>query len=166
MTILILTGPPASGKNSVAPLVARKRSRCAIIDVDQVRHMLVQPHVAPWEGEEGERQTRLGVENACLLAARFADDGCDVILLDFLWEYTTGIYRTHLAAHQPKVVLLMPSLAETLRRNHVRGWLPAHEVEMLYTHMETFRHYDLKIDNSDMSVEKLAERLETCFTSG
>ena len=128
--------------------------------------MLVQPHAAPWEGEEGKRQTRLGVENACLLAARFAGDGCDVILLDFLWESTTTIYRTQLAEHQPKIVLLMPSLAETLRRNHVRGWLPAHEVEMLYAQMETFQHYDAKIDNSNMSVEDLAEQLEAYFGNG
>ena len=163
MTVLILTGPPASGKNSVAPFVARQRPRCAVIDVDQLRHMLVQPHAAPWEGAEGERQARLGVENACLLAARFAEDGCDVILLDFLWEYTIDIYRTRLAHLRPQIVLLMPSLEETLRRNHVRGWLPAHEVAMLYAKLETFHHYDIKIDNTEMSVEQLAARLTALF---
>jgi hypothetical protein len=159
MSILILTGPPASGKNSVAPLIARQRERCAIIDVDQVRWMLVQPHAAPWEGEEGKRQCRFGVENACLLAARFAEDDCDVIVLDFLWDYTVGIYQQRLAQYSPKIVQLMPSLTETLRRNHMRGWLPAHEVEMLYVLMERFTDYDEKIDNTEMTVEKLAQHL-------
>ena len=159
MTSLILTGPPASGKNSVAPLIARQRARCAIIDVDQVRGMLVQPHAAPWEGEEGIRQCRLGVENATTLASRFADDGCDVILLDFIWDYTVEIYRQQLARYKPIIVQLMPTLPETLRRNHMRGWLPAHEVEMLYAHMQAFEQYDAKIDNTDMSLEELAHLL-------
>lgn len=159
MTILILTGPPASGKNSAAPVIARQRARCAVIDVDQVRWMLVQPHTAPWDGEEGIRQCRLGVENACLLATRFADEGCDVIVLDFIWDYTIGIYRQQLARFEPIVVQLMPTLPEILRRNHMRGWLPAHEVEMLYAQMEAFEEYDEKIDNSDLAVEALAALL-------
>jgi hypothetical protein len=159
MSILILTGPPASGKNSVAPLIARRRQRCAIIDVDQVRWMLVQPHMAPWDGEEGKHQCRLGVENACLLARQFAADGCDVILLDFIWDYTLTIYRQSLELYQPKLVQLMPSLAETLRRNQVRGWLPAHEVEMLYTAMQSFQAYDEMIDNTHIPVEALANIL-------
>src|SRR5262245_40892720 len=104
MSILILTGPPASGKNSVARIVARGRNRCAIIDIDQVRWMLVQPHHAPWEGEEGKHQCRLGVQNSCMLAKSFAAEGCDVLLLDFVWDYTVGIYRTELEQYQPKIV--------------------------------------------------------------
>jgi chloramphenicol 3-O-phosphotransferase len=159
MTILVVTGPPASGKTSVAPLVARQRQRCAIIDVDQVRWMLVQPHAAPWEGEEGKRQCRFGVENACLLATRFAEDGCDVVLLDFIWDYTINIYRQRLAPHPFKIVQLMPSLEETLPRNHARGWLPAHEVEMLYAAMESFHSYDMRIDNTRIAAEELARYL-------
>ena len=159
MSILILTGPPASGKNSVAPLIARQRTRCAIIDVDQVRWMLAHPHVAPWEGEEGKRQCRFGVENTCLLAGRFTEDGCDVVILDFLWDFTVPIYRSQLAPYNPKIVLLMPTLAEVLRRNHTRGWLPSHEVEMLYTHMQALKDYDAWIDNTDLSIEGLADEL-------
>lgn len=159
MSILILTGPPASGKNSVAPLIARQRKRCAVIDVDQVRWMLVQPHAAPWEGADGKHQMRLGVENTCLLAQRFTEDHCDVLILDFLWDYTISIYRQRLKAYQPQVIQLMPTLAETLRRNHARGWLPAHEVEMLYDAQAHFRDYDTQIDNTNLTVEELAQRI-------
>lgn len=54
--ILILTGPPAAGKSTLGPLIAKQRRRCAVIDVDWVRAMLVQPHIAPWLGEEGMAQ--------------------------------------------------------------------------------------------------------------
>jgi hypothetical protein len=121
--------------------------------------MLVQPHTAPWHGEEGRRQARFGVENACLLAMRFAKNGCDVILLDFVWSYTIELYKDQLRQHKPKIVLLMPSLNEILRRNQARGWLPAHEVEMLYAEMRNFTDFDEKIDNTAISVEELAPRL-------
>lgn len=160
MSILILTGPPASGKNSLAPLIAKQRQRCAVIDVDQVRWMLVQPHTAPWEGEEGKRQMSFGVENACLLATRFAEDGNDVIILDFLWDYTIGIYQAQLAAYAPKIIQLMPTRAEILRRNVDRGnWLSPHEVEMLYDHAEAFHDYDVRIDNTAIPVDHLAAEL-------
>jgi hypothetical protein len=53
----------------------------------------------------------------------------------------------------------MPTLHETLRRNQVRGWLPAHEVEMLYAAMQSFTAYNDRIDNTAISVEELALRL-------
>jgi chloramphenicol 3-O-phosphotransferase len=121
--------------------------------------MLVQPHAAPWEGTEGQHQCALGVENACALALRFAADSCDLIILDFLWEYTVEIYRTRLAALQPMIVQLLPSLPELLRRNKARGWLPPHEVEMLYA-VATARHdYDHRIDNTHMPLDELSQQL-------
>jgi hypothetical protein len=61
----------------------------------------------------------------------------------------------------------MPSRAEILRRNAARGWLPAHEVEMLYSHIETLTGIDKRIDkridklvdNTSMSLETLAGEL-------
>jgi hypothetical protein len=121
--------------------------------------MLAHPHAAPWEGAEGHHQCALGVENACALALRFAADGCDLIILDFLWEYTVEIYRSQLATLKPIVVQLLPTLPELLQRNTARGWLPAHEVEMLYA-VATARHdYDHRIDNTDMPPEVLSQQL-------
>lgn len=73
--VLILTGPPAAGKNSTASIFAKELSRCAVIDVDVVRWMVVQPHKAPWDGDEGKAQQKLGVQNACALARNFIDAG-------------------------------------------------------------------------------------------
>lgn len=62
--ILLLTGPPVAGKSTLGPLIAKRLERCAVIDVDRVRAMVVQPHIAPWLGEEGMTQLRLGARNA------------------------------------------------------------------------------------------------------
>jgi DNA polymerase III delta prime subunit len=86
MRVWILTGLPGVGKNTVASALARCRQRCAIVDVDLVRWMVVQPHHAPWEGSEGEAQQLLGVTNACMLARNFDAADYDVVLLMALLE--------------------------------------------------------------------------------
>ncbi|MFN8492393.1 MAG: AAA family ATPase [Caldilineaceae bacterium] len=158
--ILILTGPPAAGKTTIGPLLARQLERCAVVDVDQVRAMLVQPHIAPWRGEAGVAQLRLGAHNACTLAHNFVAAGYAVVILDVLTDETAQLYRTALAEYQPTIVLLLPSLTEVLRRNQTRGqWLTDDEVELLYTWQENLHVYDRKIDNTSTSAEALVFEL-------
>src|SRR5690349_9064016 len=95
---VVLTGGPGAGKTTVAHAVAVGRRRCAIIDVDDVRHMLVQPHVAPWGGSEGRRQQMLGVENSCALAGSFLRDGSDVVMADVVAPQTAPVYRALISA--------------------------------------------------------------------
>jgi predicted kinase len=66
---LVLTGGPAAGKSTTARRLAQTRPRAALIDVDDIRQLIVSGAAAPWEGDEGRRQQHLGVENACGLAA-------------------------------------------------------------------------------------------------
>lgn len=158
--ILILTGPPAAGKTTLGPLLAKQLERCAVVDVDQVRAMLVQPHIAPWRGEAGMAQLRLGAHNACTLAQNFVAVGYSVVILDVLTDETAQLYRAQLAEHQPTIVLLLPSLAEVLHRNQVRGqWLTDAEVELLYAWQENLRIYDRKIDNTNIPAEALVLEL-------
>jgi dephospho-CoA kinase len=56
MRALVLTGPPAAGKSTIGRLAAQDRPRAAFIDIDDVRHLVVSGHAAPWEGEEGRRR--------------------------------------------------------------------------------------------------------------
>src|SRR3990167_6380131 len=93
MKLLILTGPAGAGKNTIAELAAKKREKCAVIDVDTIRWFLRNPHKAPWEGEEGKTQQFLGVKNACTLAENFLKENCDVIILDVINDETAKLYR-------------------------------------------------------------------------
>jgi len=49
---LILTGAPAVGKSVTAQSLAARRERCAVIDVDDVRQLVVGGHAAPWDANE------------------------------------------------------------------------------------------------------------------
>lgn len=166
MSILILTGPSAAGKNTVAAQLSQMRERCAVIDVDAVRQMLVKPHHAPWDGDEGVRQQIFGVENACWLARRFADAGYDVLILDVIFPFTREVYRAQLQAYPNQIALLLPERETILQRNRQRGWLPDDEAEMLYDLMQSFDGYGVKIDNTHLSPTVVARQLAGWLTSG
>ena len=155
--VFILTGPPASGKNTIAMQLAPHLSRCAVIDVDLVRWMVIHPHKAPWDGEEGKRQQVLGVENTCLLTQSFLEANLSVLILDVLSSETAMLYKTRLAASAPQIILLLPTFEEIIRRNRVRSRLTNEEISMLYEQNRHFTLYDEKIDNTAVSAEQVVE---------
>lgn len=115
---MILTGPPAAGKTSCARGLAERRQRCAVLDVDDIRHLVVAGHAAPWDGGEGAAQHRLGAENACRLARSFDAYGLDVVITDVVTDSVWPVYAEWLPG--AVVVQLRLSAAEACRRSDSR----------------------------------------------
>jgi len=159
--MLILTGPPAAGKNTIAVEYVNLSNQCAVVDVDMVRWMLVKPHVAPWGGEEGQKQHRLGVKNACALARNFSEAGFNVLILDVVSEDLAQVYRQSLAFADPKIVRLLPNHEEVIMRNLRRKGkvLKEGEIEFLYRTQLELRSFDHSIDNTSIPAEKVAADL-------
>lgn len=166
MSLIILNGPTGTGKNTISTLIAKKRKKCAIIDFDQLRMMFVQPHKAPWQGEEGHFQQILGVEHACLLSKSFIEKDFDVIVLDVLSEETANIYKNKLKEYRPQLILLLPSWEEIQHRNKTRPpRLTDDELLMVYQQQTQIEIYDQKIDNTNMSPEEVAEIINKLIDS-
>ena len=162
--ITILTGPAGAGKNTVAHILAKKRQRCAVIDVDLVRWMVLQPHHAPWSGEEGEEQVALGIKNACMLAKNFQEEGYDVIILDVVGDSSIKIYKLYFKRSECKVIMLLPTLEETQKRNEMRpARLTDERIVALHESQSNFTDYDEKIDNTTLSPEETAEKINQLF---
>jgi adenylate kinase family enzyme len=158
--ILLLTGPPGAGKSTIGKALAAKLNHCAVIDVDLLRAMVVQPHAPPWQDEEGMAQLRLGAANACILAQNFNRAFYHVIILDVLTDETARIYRHQLEQLDHRIVLLLPTLEVAQRRNQLRGQILADaEVTLLYDWQRKLTVYDQKIDNSERSAEDVADTL-------
>jgi hypothetical protein len=160
VSVLILTGPYGADKNAIAVDLARHLDRCAVVDVDLLRWMVVRPYIPPWDGEEGRLMLQLGARNACCLANSFLESGFDVIILDVLVDETAQIYRTELQVRNPPIILLLPTLEKIQKRNHQRSpHLKEEEVALLYGWQCNLTSYNLKIDNTDLLAEQVAERL-------
>ena len=141
---LLLTGGPASGKSTTARAVAATLPRAAVVDVDDVRQLVVAGHAAPWEGDEGIRQQRLGVENACDLARRFLGAGVEVVLSDVLNADTADRYRRRLP--DLVVVRFEISLVEARRRATRR---PVHLTDAEFEHLHALEATNaLLVDHS------------------
>jgi hypothetical protein len=128
---LVLTGGPAVGKSVTGRALAKGRPLCALVDVDDVRQLVVSGAAAPWEGEEGREQQRLGVINACGLARNFVAVGIEVVVADVLTPETCSIYRRELPGCL--IVHLTVGFPEALRRAATRKvWLTDDEFRMLH----------------------------------
>jgi len=162
---LVLTGPPAAGKSATARAIAAGRPRAALVDVDDVRQMVVSGGEPPWRGEEGRRQQVLGVQNACRLARGFLGAAIDVVIADVLTPATAPLYRRELDGCV--VVHLVVDLDEAARRAATRPvWLT--EAEFRRLHDDDRLHpppADHRVDVSRLSLAQQAQAVEKIWAA-
>ena len=72
--VLLVTGPPGSGKSTVAPLVAAHFDLAVCMEADWFWTTIVRGHVDPWLPEADE-QNRTVLRTAAAAAAELADGG-------------------------------------------------------------------------------------------
>ncbi|MEV0621370.1 hypothetical protein AB0I81_49140 [Nonomuraea sp. NPDC050404] len=164
MRALILTGPPAVGKSTIGRLVARERPCAAFIDIDDVRHLVVSGHAAPWDGPAGLAQQRLGVLNGCALAGNFLDGGIDVVIADVLTDTTAGLYRSSL----PDVLILKleADFGEAERR---AGTRPVHvtaaEFRAMHDQQADFTGYDIRLDVTKLPAQEATTQVRDLWST-
>jgi len=162
---LVLTGPPAVGKSTAARSLASARPRCAVVEVDDLRQLVVTGAAAPWEGEAGARQRLLGVRNACALAANFLADDIDVVITDILTPATAMLYSELLPGCL--VLRLSAPLSETQRRSGSRRrWLTAAQFVALHEHDSAHPPAaEVTIDVTDFDVTQQAAAIERAWAN-
>jgi len=161
---LLLTGPPAAGKSTTARVLADSLPLAAMIDVDDIRQLVVAGHAAPWDGEAGRLQQRLGVENTCDLARRFVSSGIEVVITDVLTLRTAELYRALLPS--VLIVQLRISVGEARRRATLR---PVHltddEFEQLHREQPTDAElYDRVVDVDGLDVSAQVAAVRDCWS--
>ena len=163
--ITLLTGPAACGKNTIAHVYATAfRQACAVVDVDQLRWMLRQPHLAPWPDDPpdspAQAQHRLGIRHACLLARSFVAEGYETLICDVVGDSLAATYRELLAGQAFKIVLILPTWEAALARLHARGsTITEAEARLLYDQQAALTEYDARLDNTVLSAQQAAEWL-------
>jgi chloramphenicol 3-O-phosphotransferase len=147
--VALFGGPAGAGKSTLARLWCSTRERAAHIELDRVRALVVQSLANPQEpGAVQEEQYRTAVAATCALVRTFAEAGYDVAVDDVLEpERFERDWRPRLAGLDMRLVVLLPSLDETLaraalrgdkrvREQHIRGqhdrcraWPPEHRID-------------------------------------
>ena len=83
--ILAITGPTGSGKSMTASKLSKEIERCVNIEVDHVKHMIVNGFIYG-NVPEGVPQWQLLSTNIGMLAKNFQDAGYSVIISGYLKE--------------------------------------------------------------------------------
>lgn len=162
---LLLAGGPAAGKSTTAAILAGTNERCAVIDVDNIRHLVVAGGAAPWKGNEGRTQQLLGIRNAASLAHNFIDAGFDVIICDVVTASTLGKYRASIP--DILVVRLSIDLDEARRRSQKRTeFLTDKEFGDLHAAQAVQLAVDHEVDVSSLTVDEQAARIREHWRFG
>ncbi|MEV1171472.1 hypothetical protein [Nonomuraea sp. NPDC049784] len=152
------------GKSTIGRLVAQGRPCAALIDIDDVRHLVVSGHTAPWNGLEGLRQQRLGVLNGCAVARNFLDGDIDVVIVDVLTDSTAELYRASL----PDVLILKLGVdfREAERRAGTRPvYLTPEEFRALHDQQDDFTGSDIQVDVTHLSAQDAAAQVKDIWFS-
>lgn len=154
----LLTGGPAAGKSTSARGLAEHTQRTVHLDVDDLRHLVVNGHAAPWDGREGEAQQLLGVRNAAAVAHNFLGGGFNVVMSDVLNAETFGLYRQLLP--DVLIVRLVIDSESAWARARTRPMLLTDaEFETLHRQQRDPLPVDAEVDVSGLSIVAQRESL-------
>ena len=121
--LIVVTGIMASGKSTVARLLAERFAKGVHVEADVLQQMIVsgaqwvnQPGVP---GGEAANQLRLRLKNMCLLGRSFFEDGFSVVLDDIIIGDRWQELQHELLGLPVSLVVLAPS-AEVVTRQRDR----------------------------------------------
>ncbi len=170
--VLILTGPPGSGKSSVAEALADRYDRVAHVQVDLLRRFITPTgYIAP-DHPGFERQQALATRNACALAENFLAERIAVIIDDVvIWpedleRYVKGLTTAGGPLH---FIRLVPSIETCQERNRGRTAdrvKPERVAKLHADFLAAGSFAGSTIDNSTLTEQRTADRLQELTTRG
>jgi len=163
--IIIITGPPASGKSTITKRLAELADKGAVINVDDLRDMIKAGQVKPWEQKnEAKEQILLGTKNACTLAKNLLEAGFDVFIDDVIISgELINEYKKHLGK-ELKIIVLLPTETTITKRDGVRGPDDKMGKRATELHKKFFEAKDKinwqVIDNSKITIDETVQKIK------
>jgi len=163
-SILIITGPRASGKTTLACAAHKRFSRSIVIHVDDAFHMLLHQDRERWKGCEADLYAVV-LQHQLALVCDLAASGCPVIIDGTILPRQATPPTVRSDVLDIRTIVLLPPLSICLAsdRNSNRSVSPQEDkVRITWTQMQEWRSH---ADHCTLIVEKpgyaAADDLET-----
>jgi adenylate kinase family enzyme len=158
-SILLVIGPPASGKSSVCAYISNHFEGYVHIEVDVLKAQLGCARVVPWD-EQARSQSNLAKCNAAALCKNYIQFGCNVLIDDVCLFKGFQSYLNYLGYEFIHLVILLPTSTALVERDQKRALskqMSQRALEMREKMMASqfgFQHF---FDSSALSIDKTAE---------
>lgn len=122
--VILLSGPPGSGKSAVAEAICERFDRMLHIEVDTLRHWVKAGYRHPWAGDaQAAEQRLLATRNASAIARESVAVRYAAVIDDTITPPDVAVYRDALEGVPCYVhlVTLLPSLEVCLARGAGRA---------------------------------------------
>jgi adenylate kinase family enzyme len=170
--VLIVTGPPGSGKTTTARAIAGRRDRAAHVESDRFFHFIETGYVEPWRPESHE-QNRVVMRIVADAAGGYANAGYFTIVDGIVsprWFFEPLRNRLAGLGHAVAYAVLRPSLdvciARVVGRASDRLGDPS-VVEQLWRDFADLGHLERHvIETDELSVEETADVLASRLSDG
>jgi predicted kinase len=122
VALFVISGVSASGKSTVARLLAERFARCVCVPGDAIREMVVsgRAEMRPDSGDEARRQLALRYAGALSVAGVYLDGGFDVVVEDVIVGPILREFLGLVPVPEFHLVFLDPDAAAIERRERGR----------------------------------------------
>lgn len=114
-SLLVVTGPPGSGKSTVAKVLSQQRGPSALIEGDRFFAFLARDAIRPWLPESHEQNTVV-LTAAAAATGRFATGGFFTVYDGVVGPWFLNTFAAATGLAELDYVVLMPSVEACVER--------------------------------------------------